>query len=161
MVEVKCIVCSKIYIAARRNSQYCSNECRNEIRKQNRLKTKEERFTKTCIYCGQPFLLRNKYAGVRALCYDCMPEGVQFSRSDFLNFLRKKQGGRCIVCGYSRYLGALDFHHIEPSKKELGIGNSNFRLEEAIKEIEKCVLLCSNCHREYHAGLIKLEDYII
>jgi hypothetical protein len=62
-------------------------------------------------------------------------------------------GESCSVCGYSRCIAALDFHHPDPSIKEIGWGTLRHK---AIKEIaailtkEQCVLMCSNCHREFH-----------
>lgn len=89
-----------------------------------------------------------------------MPEGIQLQRSGFLNLLRKKYGGKCQRCGYSTYLGALDFHHIEQDDKEFTIGNRDFKLKECIEEAKKCVLICTNCHREIHAGLWDINEIL-
>ncbi|MEK6895196.1 MAG: hypothetical protein AABX48_01620 [Nanoarchaeota archaeon] len=61
-------------------------------------------------------------------------------------------GGKCIKCGYSKYPEVLEFHHKDPSTKEfnLGVGGLTRSWERTRKEIEKCELLCANCHREYH-----------
>ena len=60
-------------------------------------------------------------------------------------------GGKCSACGYDRCPAALEFHHRDPLTKDLGIKQlyccSWVRLE---KELEKCILLCANCHREHH-----------
>lgn len=68
------------------------------------------------------------------------------------------KGGKCIFCGYSKYNGALDFHHINSSTKDFGLSVRGLtRSWEKIKEeVEKCVLVCANCHREIHAGVVKL-----
>jgi hypothetical protein len=67
------------------------------------------------------------------------------------------KGGKCCICGYSRCLAALEFHHPDPTSKEIGVNNalgSGGASFEAIKcELDKCHLVCSNCHREVHAGL--------
>lgn len=70
------------------------------------------------------------------------------------------KGGKCEVCGYNKCVEALEFHHKNPDEKEFGISRKgNTRSWEKIKtEIDKCVLLCSNCHREVHAGLIVLNS---
>jgi hypothetical protein len=61
-------------------------------------------------------------------------------------------GGKCRCCGYDRCLAALDFHHRDPREKDLEI--SAAASWDAIEpELRKCILLCSNCHRETHAGL--------
>jgi hypothetical protein len=74
------------------------------------------------------------------------------------------KGGKCIVCNYNRCLAALEFHHKNPLEKEKNKGsrsiNSHQSFEKNKKELDKCVLLCCRCHREIHANLIKLEDYL-
>ena len=65
------------------------------------------------------------------------------------------KGGKCIVCGYDRCIAALDFHHIDPQSKLFALGQKgNTRSWDAIRnELEKCVLVCANCHREIEAGV--------
>lgn len=87
-----------------------------------------------------------------------MPEGEQLMRSDFINLIRQQRGGKCEKCGYNRYLGALDFHHLNPSQKDFTVGNRDFKLKECIEETKKCIMLCSNCHRELHANLWTIND---
>lgn len=56
----------------------------------------------------------------------------------------------CAKCGEDR-LYMLDFHHIDPSTKGFTIGDSYRGNDEKIKEeVEKCICLCANCHREFH-----------
>ena len=62
------------------------------------------------------------------------------------------KGGKCSICGYNRCIAALDFHHVNPAKKEI----YRYRLykrkwnDEARKELDECILICANCHREIH-----------
>jgi hypothetical protein len=58
-------------------------------------------------------------------------------------------GGKCIDCGYSTHLAALDFDHIEPSKKLYNISRLITQLDylDLLEEVKKCVLRCANCHR--------------
>ena len=76
--------------------------------------------------------------------------------------LIKVCGGKCALCGYNRLPDALDFHHIDPSQKSYGIasGGTCHDLEADLKEVKKCLLVCSNCHREIHAGLYLIEELI-
>lgn len=69
------------------------------------------------------------------------------------------KGGKCRLCGYSKYIGALDLHHIDPKTKKFGIGDKGYtRSWTAIqKEIDKCILICANCHREVEAGITQLS----
>jgi hypothetical protein len=66
-------------------------------------------------------------------------------------------GGKCIICGYERYCGALEFHHKIPTEKEYTVSVKNVSMKILLKEINKCILLCANCHRELHAGIITLD----
>jgi hypothetical protein len=70
----------------------------------------------------------------------------------------QEAGGKCQICGYKRYTGALEFHHLNNSEKrfELSVRDLTKSWTEIIKEVHKCLLLCANCHREIHAGLVKL-----
>lgn len=67
------------------------------------------------------------------------------------------KGGKCTFCGYNRCLNALDFHHLDAKKKEFGISKDGITRswEKNKKELEKCILVCSNCHREIHAGILQ------
>jgi hypothetical protein len=59
-------------------------------------------------------------------------------------------GGKCVKCGYNKCIGALQFHHTDPSKKSFGIaeGYQRFSLAKLIEEAKKCILVCANCHSE-------------
>ena len=64
-------------------------------------------------------------------------------------------GKCCQLCGYNKAITALELHHLNPSEKEFSIGkilNKNWNLIN--EEIKKCILVCANCHREIHEGLI-------
>lgn len=64
------------------------------------------------------------------------------------------KGGECQKCGYKKYLGALDFHHIDPSKKDFEIRTLRaYSWQNLKKELDKCILLCANCHRELHGNI--------
>ena len=67
------------------------------------------------------------------------------------------KGGKCISCGYYRCQAALDFHHVDTTQKEFGISMDGITRswERVQKELDKCVLVCSNCHREIHAGILQ------
>lgn len=67
-------------------------------------------------------------------------------------------GGRCVICGYSRDLCALQFHHVDPAKKSFDVSRYGvtYSLEAARSEARKCVLLCGNCHSEVEHGVTDL-----
>jgi hypothetical protein len=68
------------------------------------------------------------------------------------------KGGKCMFCGYDTCTAALDFHHLDPKEKDFSLSVRGLtRSWDRIKsEINKCVLVCANCHREIHAGIIKV-----
>lgn len=72
------------------------------------------------------------------------------------------KGGKCQFCGYSKYIGALDFHHVNPATKDFGLSMDQIyrSWKVTINEIDKCVIVCANCHREIHAGLININQYL-
>jgi transposase len=67
-------------------------------------------------------------------------------------------GGRCVVCGYDAYAGALQFHHVDPTQKRFGLARGGLTRpwDEVRQEARKCVLLCGNCHAEVEAGLVEV-----
>ena len=85
-------------------------------------------------------------------CKKCNVEGVQKRRDKVKQMAILYKGGKCIKCGYNNCIGALEFHHLDPNEKEFGISKDGYTKSwENIKlEIDKCVLLCANCHREEH-----------
>jgi hypothetical protein len=71
-------------------------------------------------------------------------------------------GGKCIVCNYDKCISALSFHHIEPHEKEFGFSSNLTKPFEVLKiELNKCIIVCSNCHSEIHAGLIEIDEYVV
>ena len=61
-------------------------------------------------------------------------------------------GGNCERCGYDHYYGALEFHHLDPNEKDYDWDSLKKRKWDTItSELDKCIMLCANCHREVHA----------
>lgn len=64
-----------------------------------------------------------------------------------------KIGLKCKKCGYDKCGASLEFHHINPEEKDEKVARmltNNYNLDIVKKEIEKCVVLCANCHHEFH-----------
>jgi transposase-like protein len=91
-------------------------------------------------------------------CLQCRKNRVVRRRRDVKAILVAEAGGACVLCGYDRYIGALQFHHLDPSTKEFGLGLRGVArsLERCRAEARKCVLLCGNCHAEVEAGFAEL-----
>lgn len=110
---------------------------------------------KICKHCGEKFETQANGTS-RQYCYNCNPIGETLSG----NTLRKKmkmwaleyKGDRCEKCGYNKSISALEFHHLDPAEKDFSISSSTLsnNWEKIKKELDKCIVLCSNCHRELH-----------
>ncbi len=82
-------------------------------------------------------------------------------RGDIKKKLIEYKGGKCVMCGYNKpYLSVYCFHHKNPKEKEFGISGMKRKFENMKKEVDKCLLLCHNCHNELHEKeyLIKNEN---
>ena len=76
---------------------------------------------------------------------------VNNSRKRLKKKLVEYKGGKCEICGYDKCIAALEFHHLNPKEKEFNIGCKHvLSFEKCKKEVDKCMLVCSNCHREIH-----------
>jgi 5-methylcytosine-specific restriction endonuclease McrA len=63
----------------------------------------------------------------------------------------------CQKCGYNKCSAALDFHHVDPNDKEFPIAKMwsyGWGKDRVSRELEKCIVLCANCHRELHAPVV-------
>jgi len=70
------------------------------------------------------------------------------------------KGGKCMFCGYNKCREALDFHHIDKKKFGLSEKGMTRSWEKTKEELDKCILVCANCHREIHAGILQLPRVI-
>lgn len=138
--------------------RFCSRTCSNnkphsETTKQKISKSLTKYESKYCK-CGKLLNHKNK----SGLCINCQPpaktryEYVKEYRKNRKSLLVKTLGGKCIRCGYDDCIEALEFHHLDPDGKDFSISDSHQTrtLEQDLKEIEKCVLLCCRCHVESH-----------
>ena len=99
----------------------------------------------------------------RKYCYECSPhedenmshaQAVTIKRRAIKKMLIEYKGSKCEYCGYDKCMRALEFHHLNPNEKDFGLSRC---LSKSIpllkKEVDKCILLCSNCHAEEHERL--------
>ena len=63
------------------------------------------------------------------------------------------KGGCCEICGYKKSMDALAFHHKDPNEKDFQISSKSYSYERLKIEVDKCILVCSNCHIEIHEEL--------
>ena len=117
-----------------------------------------QEYEKICPICNTKFTTNAKN---RIYCYNCSP--IQENTGADYQRIKKRaikhqlilyKGGKCECCGYNKCEGALQFHHKDPTQKEFGLGDINISKELDMdilyKEIDKCELLCANCHAEKH-----------
>lgn len=106
--------------------------------------------TFTCKICGRE-VQRNKNSGnMGSVCNSCRQKYRQVKmKSKAIEY----KGGKCEQCGYDKNKDVLEFHHKNPQEKEFSISAKFNRSWESIKEeLDKCVMLCANCHREIHSA---------
>lgn len=114
------------------------------------------------LISNENFYIRKKSGKPHAWCKKCNDRIAHQKQLQ-----RKKQaveykGGKCCVCGYNKYIGALDFHHLNPDEKEFNIAElRSYEWKTIQKEVDKCILVCRNCHAEIHGGLVKDELLVV
>lgn len=132
-----------------------------------------ERTTKCCSKCKQIKLLtefskgKDTNIGYKSACKECLREDYKVYREAngkkvrdknhktnkehyydnraFIDSLKLSVG--CVLCGYNKHPQALQFDHLDPNKKSFTISSNLRKSKETIeKEIQKCRVLCANCH---------------
>ena len=108
-----------------------------------------------CINCNIQLIETNSYkqnGGYSSKCKRCHCDATMDRQAKFKQDCVNYKGGRCQKCGYCKNTSALDFHHIDPNKKEFTISKYKAQKfdDRIIPELEKCELICRNCHAEAH-----------
>ena len=108
---------------------------------------------KECKKHGLTDYSPRKNGGYR--CRKCQGEATSRRRKKLKEMAIEYKGGCCSKCGYNKCSSALEFHHLDPSKKEFGVMAGGFTRawDKIKKELDKCILVCANCHREIHEGI--------
>ena len=115
------------------------------------------RIKKVCKKHGEQEFVQEKNGYFR--CRRCRNNHVIKNRQDVKLKLIEYKGSKCKICGYNKCIRSLGFHHLDPSKKELKIGGSTLNFNFLKQEVDKCILVCSNCHGEIHEGLISIPEW--
>ncbi len=156
----KCKKCNK----ESRNNYFCSRDCYvqwNIEDNPNNIVNKEKiGKIKNCFKCKEDKDLSEFY-GRHIYCKSCLNILTMEKQRAVKKKLVDLLGGCCCVCGYNKCQAALEFHHLDRSEKSYGISlaiKQNKKFESIVDEAKKCVLLCSNHHRECESGIIDLEQ---
>ena len=105
-----------------------------------------------CRHHGESIFVIEPSGRVR--CRACRMERVSERRRKNKWVLAQEAGGKCVRCGYDRFIGALQFHHVDRKTKRFGLAarGSTRGIRALREEARKCVLLCANCHAEIEHG---------
>lgn len=116
---------------------------------------------KTCSRCNTKknrfeFYNRRDGTDISPYCKICTGEQTIERQRNFKIHCVKYKGEKCSICNYNKCINALEFHHLDPSQKDFSISNVKlYSFSETVKkELDKCILVCANCHREIHSKLI-------
>lgn len=111
--------------------------------------------TRICKVHGETEFRNDSKVNPKFRCCKCLSEAVQRRRLKVKQLAVEYKGGKCESCGYSKCVEALEFHHKNPQEKDFGISEKGHTKSfNKIKiELDKCIMLCANCHREEHVKL--------
>jgi len=171
----KCVKCRDDFVGS--GKKFCSRSCSVSFNNSINSKKKKEGLCKLCgcqiskkrLYCSK--CIKEYYKSIKSKncsicgvelensnknhgwCKDCKSKKQKEHRLHIKQRCVDYKGGECQICGYNKCLAALEFHHIESHDKDFTISfasSSLKNMEEIKKELDKCILLCANCHRESH-----------
>ena len=156
MIEKVCPICNATFLAKTSRRIYCSTVCSKEAEKlRNKQHTLEHRLAgKQCEKCSKTFIPK-QYGMTRRYCFECVPDGLS-NGVDIRRLIKQwaldYKGYKCSRCGYNKCLEALEFHHQDMTQKEFSISDRDIKLDwkNIRQELDKCELVCANCHREIH-----------
>lgn len=111
-----------------------------------------------CSKCGETNPLKFP-KGRYTECNKCRSKYNIEKGHEKRDFGIKYLGGKCICCGYDKYPSSLDFHHKDPLQKDPNFATKRgWSMDRLKEELDKCILLCKNCHAAFHAGYITEEE---
>ena len=119
-----------------------------------------------CKHCDVELTVDNTYkrtgrkanfpVGYYRMCKKCYGQArhrrVKQNRISIIELM----GSKCSSCGYDKCPNALELHHLDPTQKDSLTTKHLRHITDPVRlqsELDKCILLCANCHRETHAGL--------
>ncbi len=131
--------------------------------KQRAVKPQKMNNKPNCSKCGVEKNHSNTFSPKEGMwspqCRQCLRAKGMKSETKLKQQCVDYKGGKCQVCGYKNCLAALDFHHLNPNEKDFTVARKKMNIanEEMKQELDKCVLICANCHREEHHLLARGE----
>lgn len=153
--------CKDCQIEISKNESRCDS-CSLEFKKTKKF-TSNEKCTKCGVQKDTNNTYRNSSGKWATVCRSCKAISNRLISKKLKQECVDYKGGKCQNCGYCKSISALDFHHLDPRQKDFTIGDRKSRVNSDVtkKELDKCVLLCSNCHREEHSRLASGEPSLL
>ena len=86
---------------------------------------------------------------------DYLIRAVHARRKKIRQMAVEYKGGKCEICGYDQCIESLDFHHRDKTNKDFSISSKGYTRSwnRVMEELDKCIIVCANCHRELHANV--------
>jgi ribosomal protein L30E len=128
---------------------FCKN-CKKSFKQNNK---KQKYCSVSCYKLGVKKLFCELHqCSYEKHCKKCNTKAVQNRREKLKLLAFEYKGSKCKHCGYNKCLAAIEFHHLDPTKKDFGISSKGYtRSWQKVKEeLDKCIMVCANCHREIH-----------
>lgn len=158
MYNKNCQICNTVFTTKYKSKKNCSNH--EKLFAKNH-KYENNILLRKCCNCDIYKELSNFYPkkGARgsSWCKKCFDKGTYQYQIDRALSRKiqaiKDKGGKCSTCGYNKNLSSLVFHHLDPTKKDIHLDArtlANNSIDIINKELDKCILLCHNCHHELH-----------
>lgn len=168
---LKCCGCQREYTTKwypRNNIWYCGKSCANKYNPRRQMEGKchrcQTQISASRKYCKACLLIVKEERKTIINVDERRAKKREYLRKAVKSFVRRLKdqaviykGGKCQVCGYNRFNGALDFHHIDDMTKSFTISGKSMSFDRLRPELDKCILVCSNCHREIHGGIIDVS----
>lgn len=113
---------------------------------------------KHCTRCGRDLPLEAFYTRrgkqTHSWCKECISANTLERQRTLKRQCVEYKGGRCEVCGGHFHPAVFDFHHMNPDEKDFTLSHvKSLKFSDVIKaELDKCILVCANCHRVIHAN---------
>lgn len=112
-----------------------------------------------CTICYRQYKYYKEKGHNTYLCNSCNANRKRY-------IVKKKcveyKGGKCEFCGYSKCLRALGFHHKDRNLKAFNISSLKTRAWHKLQlELDKCYLLCANCHMEEEDRIVKTRSSLV
>ena len=122
--------------------------------------------TKVCHDCGRELPVTEFNYWNKAnrtymnICKECEKKKNAKKHEEKKEIINTLKSCGCCCCDEND-INCLDFHHIDPEEKDFNMSAApNKTTKKIIEEASKCIVVCSNCHRKIHAGVLDINDYI-